>query len=47
MLFYYQVKITDHYNIAIVNVKKVRPNFFDKEKYVTHHENLQLYLTLG
>ena len=23
------------------------PNFFDKEKYVSHYENLQLYLRLG
>ena len=23
------------------------PNFFDKEKYVLHHEKLQLYLRLG
>ena len=23
------------------------PNFFDKEKYVNHYENLQLYLRLG
>ena len=23
------------------------PNFFDQEKYVFHHENLQLYLKLG
>ena len=23
------------------------PNFFDKENYVLHYENLQLYLRLG
>ena len=23
------------------------PNFFDKEKYVVHYENLQLYFILG
>ena len=30
-----------------VNVKKLVPNLFDKEKYVLHYENLQLYLKLG
>ena len=47
MLSDYQLKIADHYNIPIGNVKKLRPNFFDKEKYVIHYENLQLYLRLG
>ena len=47
MLSEYQVKITDLYNIPIGNVKKLVPNFFDKEKYVLHYENLQLYLRLG
>ena len=23
------------------------PNFFDKEKYMIHHENFKLYLRLG
>ena len=32
----YQLKIAD-----------LLPNFFDKEKYVIHCENLQLYLRLG
>ena len=27
--------------------KKLVPNFFDKEKYVIHYENVQLYLRLG
>ena len=40
----YKLKIGDPYNIPIGNVKKVVPNFFDKEKYVIHYENLQLYL---
>ena len=40
-------KITDFYNIPIGNVKKLVPNFFDKEKYLLHYENLQLYLRLG
>ena len=47
MLSDYQLKITDLYNIPIGNVKKLVPNFFDKEKYVIHYENLLLYLRLG
>ena len=34
-------------NIPIGNVKKLVPNFFCKENYVLHYENLQLYLRLG
>ena len=47
MLSKYQLKIADIYNIPTGNVKTLVPNFFDKEKYVIHYENLQLYLTLG
>ena len=47
MLSEYQLKIADLYNIPIGNVKKLVPDFFDKEKYVLHYENLQLYLRLG
>ena len=47
MLSNYQLKIADHYSTPIGNVKKLVPNFFDKEKYVIHYENLQLYLRLG
>ena len=43
----YQLKIADHYNIAIGDVKRLVPNFFDKEKYLIHYENLKLYLRLG
>ena len=39
-----QLKVADLYNIPIGNVKKLLPNFFNKEKYVTHSENLELYL---
>ena len=39
--------ITDFYNISIDNVKKSVRNFFGKERYVLHYENLQLYLRLG
>ena len=34
MLCNYQIKIADFYNIAIGNVKKLVPNFFDKERYM-------------
>ena len=27
--------------------KKLVPNLFDKEQYVIHYENIQLYLRLG
>ena len=47
MVSNYQLRIADLYNIPIYNVKKILPNFFDKEKYVIHYENFQLYLTLG
>ena len=33
MLSEYQLKIADLYNIPIGNVKKLLPNFFDKESY--------------
>ena len=39
--------IADFCNIPIDNVKNLAPNFFDKEKYVLHYENLELYLRLG
>ena len=47
MLSDYQLKIHNHYNMPISNVKKLVPKFFDKEKYVIHYENLLLYLRLG
>ena len=43
----YQLKIANLYNIPIGNVKKLVPNFFDKEKYVIHYKNLKLCLKLG
>ena len=46
MLSEYQLKIADLSNIPIGNVKNLEPNFFDKEKYVLHYENLELYLRL-
>ena len=42
----YQLKITNLCNITIGNIKKLMPKYFDKEKYVFHYENLQLYLRL-
>ena len=42
----YQLVIADFHNIPIVNVKKLVPKFFDKEKYALYYENLQLYLRL-
>ena len=39
MLSNYQLKIAVLDNILIGNVKKLVPNFFDKEKYVIHYEN--------
>ena len=47
MLSDYQLKIADLYNINTGNVKKLVPNFFDKEKYVLHYENLRLNFSLG
>ena len=44
MLFIYQLKIADFYNIPIVNVKKLVLNFFDQKKYVLQSENWQPYL---
>ena len=43
----YQLKIANFYNFRIGSVKKLVPNFFDKEKYVLHHKSLPIYLMLG
>ena len=43
----YQLMIEKFLKIPIDNVKKLVTFFLDKEKYVIHHENLQLYLRLG
>ena len=47
MLSEYQLKIADLYIIPIANIKKLVANFFNKEKYVLHYENLQLCLRVG
>ena len=46
-MYEYQLKIINFYNIPTGNIKRLVPNSFDKEKYVFHYENLQLYLRLG
>ena len=33
--------------LKLNGVEKLIPNLYDKEKYIVHHENLKLYLSLG
>ena len=40
MLPEYQLTFSDLCNIPIGSVKEIVLNFFDKEKYVFHYENL-------
>ena len=47
MLSEHQLKIADLFKISIGNVIKFVANFFDKEMYVLHYENLQIYFWLG
>ena len=47
MLSKYQSMMADFYDIPTDNVKRLVSNFFDKEKYVPHYQNLQHYLRLG
>ena len=47
MLFEYQLKIADLYNIPTGNVETLVAVFYDKEQHVIDYENLQLYLRLG
>ena len=42
----YQLMISGFYKILNDNVKKLVPKFFVKEKYMLHHENVQLFLRL-
>ena len=46
MLTNYQLNIADFQNIHIGIVKKLVPNFFDKDKYVLHYQNSQLHFLL-
>ena len=46
-LLKYQSTSAEFFNIPIGNVKELLPNFLDKEKYVLHYKNLELYLKPG
>ena len=47
MLSDYCFNITIEYGIKIGGVDKLVPNLGNKNKYVVHYRNLQLYLSLG
>ena len=47
MLSNYCKKIDDKYKIKVGDVKKLIPNLGNKNNYVLHYRNLQLYLSLG
>ena len=47
MLSPYCKQILEKFNITIGQVKKLIPTLADKQKYVLHYRNLQLYLDLG
>ena len=45
MLSNFQLNIAHFYNILISNIKTLVTNIFDKERYVLHYENFQLFET--
>ena len=47
MLSKYCPDIADEYGKKIGSVNKLVPNLRNKEKYIVHYRNLQLYLSLG
>ena len=47
MLSNYCKKIADKYEIKVSDVKKLIPNLGNKNNYVVHYRNLQLYLFFG
>ena len=47
MLSQYCEKIRDKFNITIGQVNKLMPILKNKEKYVLHYKNIQLYKDLG
>ena len=47
MLSKYCKSIADKYEINVGDVKKFIRNLGNKNKYVLHYRNLQLYLSLG
>ena len=40
-------RIADKFEIKVGDVKKLIPNLGNKNKYVLHYRNIQLYLSLG